>query len=146
MIGAFALFEIGNLAATLLILRAIDLLSPAHGLQSATQIALGLYTAYNVAATVVSFPAGKISDRLGDRGPLLVAAAGVVTAGAGIGCAETAEHAAVAALAPEYLRGSAFGLLCTVASPTVAFGYVAVCMAFALAVLARARTPGRSSI
>jgi MFS family permease len=76
------------------------LLRPAHGLQVATQIALGLHTAYNLAATVVSFPAGKLSDHLGQRGP-------------GIGCAETAEHAAVAALAPDNLGGSAFGLLRT---------------------------------
>lgn len=138
LVGAFALFEIGNLAATLLILRATDLLTPAHGLRTATQIALGLYTAYNIAATVVSFPAGRLSDRLGARGPLLVVGAGVaafllayvlfavtgpvivvlavafVAAGVGIGCAETAEHAAVATLAPEHLRGSAFGLLATV--------------------------------
>lgn len=63
-------------------------------------------------------------------------------AGVGIGCAETAEHAAVAAFAPAEIRGSAFGLLATVqaagnvtssvvagllytvASPTVAFGYL----------------------
>ncbi|MFF1612353.1 MFS transporter [Amycolatopsis sp. NPDC058278] len=178
LLGAFALFEIGNLAATLLILRATDLLVPGHGLQAATQIALVLYTAYNAAATVVSFPAGKISDRLGARGPLLVIGAGVlmfllaylvfaatgpviwvlgvafVAAGIGIGCAETAEHAAVAALAPEHLRGSAFGLLATgqaagnliastvagllytLASPAAAFAYVAACMALALLALA----------
>ncbi|WP_255638024.1 MFS transporter [Amycolatopsis sp. DSM 110486] len=186
LIGAFALFEMGNLAATLLILRATDLLTPAHGTQSATQIALGLYTAYNVAATVVSFPAGKVSDRLGARGPLLVVTVGVVTfllaymlfaatgpavtvlavafiaAGIGIGCAETAEHAAVAALAPHQLRGSAFGLLATVqaggnliasavagllytvVSPAAAFGYVGACMALALAGLAWAARPARA--
>lgn len=174
LLGAFAVFEIGNLAATLLILRATDLLIPGHGTQVATQIALGLYTAYNVAATIVSYPAGHLSDRLGQRGPVLVVAAGTVAfllsyllfavtgpaigllavafvaAGVGIGCAETAEHAAVAALAPEIVRGSAFGLLATVqaggnllastiagllytvASPAAAFFYVAACMAVAL--------------
>jgi MFS family permease len=178
LLGAFALFEAGNLAATLLILRATDLLTPGHGLQVATQIALGLYTAYNLAATVISFPAGQLSDRLGARGPRLVVAAGVVAflvayllfatagpviavlavafvaAGIGIGCAETAEHAAVAALAPEQVRGSAFGvlatvqaggnvvastvagLLYTVASPAAAFGFTAACMVLALAGLA----------
>jgi MFS family permease len=185
LLGAFALFEIGNLAATLLILRATDLLVPGHGLQAATQIALVLYTAYNVAATTVSFPAGKISDLLGARGPLLVVGAGVlmfllayvvfaatgpviwvlgvafVAAGIGIGCAETAEHAAVAALAPEHLRGSAFGLLATgqaagnliasavagllytLASPAAAFGNVAACMALAFAALLWAGKPAR---
>jgi MFS family permease len=183
LLGAFAVFEIGNLAATLLILRATDLLIPGHGADAATQIALALYTAYNVAATVVSFPAGRLSDRLGSRGPLFVVAAGTVAfllafvlfavtgpaivilavafiaAGIGIGCAETAETAAVATLAPEHLRGSAFGLLATVqaggnliasavagvlytvASPTAAFSYVAGCMAVALPGLAWAARP-----
>ncbi len=73
---------------------------------------------YNVAATIISFPAGGLSDKLGPRGPLLVTAAGVAAflvsyvlfatsgplvlvlgvafalAGVGIVCAETAEHAA----------------------------------------------------
>lgn len=43
-------------------------------------------------------------------------AACFVAAGAGIGCVETAEHAAVAGLAPADLRGSAFGLLAAVQS------------------------------
>jgi MFS family permease len=91
---------------------------PGHGLKTARQIALALYTGYNIAATVMSFPAGHASDRLGRQGPLFVVAAGVVAflasyvlfgtsgavivlfavaflaAGVGIGCAETAEHAA----------------------------------------------------
>ena len=37
-------------------------------------------------------------------------------AGVGIGLTETAEHAAVATLAPENLRGSAFGALAAVQS------------------------------
>ncbi len=132
-----------------------------------------------MAATFTSFPAGGLSDRVGARGPLLVSAAGVMTfllayllfaatgptiallalafvlAGVGIGCVETAEHAAVAAFAPVELRGSAFGLLATVqaignlaasaiagllytlASPTVAFGYLAAWMVLALALLIR---------
>lgn len=73
--------------------------------------------------------------------------------GIGIGCAETAEHAAVAAFAPAEIRGSAFGvlatvqavgnvaasivagLLYTVASPAVAFGYLAAWMLVALIML-----------
>jgi len=101
----------------------------------ATQIAIALYVVYNVAATLTSFPAGGLSDKLGRRGPLLVTAVGVAAflaaylvfavsgpvisvllvafalAGVGIGCAETAEHAAVTAFAPPELSGSAFGLL-----------------------------------
>jgi MFS family permease len=77
-----------------------------------------------------------------------------VLAGIGIGAAETAQTAAVAALAPNQLRGSAFGLLATVqacgnvlasviagllytiASPTVAFFYVSAWMLIALIGLA----------
>jgi MFS family permease len=77
-----------------------------------------------------------------------------VLAGIGIGAAETAHTPAVAALAPEELRGSAFGLLATVqaggnvlasviagllytiAAPTTAFSYVAAWMFIALIGLA----------
>ncbi|MGZ8613731.1 MAG: MFS transporter, partial [Actinomycetota bacterium] len=73
-------------------------------------------------------------------------AAGFVLAGVGIGAAETAEHAAVAARAPEAIRGSAFGLLAalqsagnlaasavagilwTAFSPTIAFVWLAAWM------------------
>jgi len=137
VIAAVAAFEFGNVAATLLILRAIELLTPGHGGDSAAQIALALYTAYNVAATAISVPAGRFGDRLGPvvvlvggtaafavayltlavTGPeVAVLAFGFVAAGVGIGCVETAEHAAVARLAPEALRGSAFGMLATVQS------------------------------
>lgn len=88
----------------------------------------------------MSFPAGRFADRFGPRGPNRVLVAGVLlfafayaafavgstslvvlglpflAAGAGIGCVETAEHAAVAAAAPAELRGSAFGLLAGVQS------------------------------
>jgi MFS family permease len=81
-----------------------------------------------------------------------------VLAGIGIGCAETAEHAAVATHAPSELRGSAFGLLAgiqslgnltastiagliwTALSPTWAFAYLAACMAIALATLTKPKT------
>jgi MFS family permease len=136
MVGVSA-FEFGNVAATLLILRASELLSPGRSQDRATQLALGLYVAYNVAATLASVPAGRLGDR---RGAVLVLLLGVglfglayagfaaggtsilalgpwfVAAGVGIGCVETAEHAAVAALAPIELRGSAFGLLAAVQS------------------------------
>ena len=73
-----------------------------------------------------------------------------ILAGIGIGCAETAESAAVAQLAPGQLRGSAFGLLAaiqavgnlaasaiagilwTAISPTAAFLYVAAWTLLAL--------------
>lgn len=126
------LFELGNVAATLLILRATELLTPTRGVQAATSTALALYLAYNLAATLVSFPAGKASDRRGSVSVLAVGAGlftlaytgfalagpqlGVllgcfVAAGIAIGCIETAQHAAIATHAPAQVRGSAFGLL-----------------------------------
>jgi MFS family permease len=130
-------FEIGHVAATLLILRATQLLTPNLGQNAATQTALLLYTAYNVAATLASVPAGRIGDK---RGSTLVFTGGVAlfllvylgfaipsphvlilalcftAAGLAIGCIETSQHASVASLAPTELRGSAFGLLAAVQS------------------------------
>lgn len=130
-------FEVGNVAATLLILRATEALAPTKGPGSADRLALLLYLAYNVAAAGASLPAGRASDRFGSVvvlasgvGAFLIAylgfagaghsisglAVSFVLAGLGIGCVETAEHAAVAAVAPSDARGSAFGLLAAVQS------------------------------
>lgn len=175
---AVSAFELGNVAATLLILRATQLLAPNEGVDAATNTALLLYIAYNVAATLASVPAGHLSDR---TSPRLVLGCGVlafliaygafaatgpsvtslllafVLAGVGIGCVETAEHAAVAIAAPVHIRGSAFGLLAavqsfgnlaasgiaglvwTVVSPEAAFVYIAAWMLLALASLAASR-------
>jgi MFS family permease len=184
-----AAFEVGNIAATLLILRATELLTPRHGITTATVYALVLYTGYNIAATLSSIPAGRAADRLGSGGPVTVLSTGVglfavaysgfavtgaslallalpfIAAGVAIGCVETAEHAAVAALAPPEVRGSAFGLLAavqaagnlaasavagilwTTISPAAAFWYLAGWMAFALALLVATRrsTPPRNA-
>jgi MFS family permease len=136
MVG-IGLFEAGNVAATLLILRATELLDPGLGVDAAAATAIALYVLYNLAATLVSIPAGRLADA---RGPRIVLAGGIglfalayvafalvgssvlllgaafVAAGVAIGAAETAEHAAVAAEAPKELRGSAFGLLAGVQS------------------------------
>jgi len=164
-------FEIGNVAATVLILRAVQLLTPGHGVHSATQIALWLYTGYNLTATIASIPGGRLGDRRGNLIVLTIGAASFAVAflglaltgptiallalffcvaGLGIGFAETAENAAVAALAPAHIRGSAFGalatiqsfgnfaasavagLLYTVVSPRAAFLYLAAWMIIAL--------------
>ena len=137
VLAGAGLFEIGHTAATLLILRATQLLMPHLGLNTATQVALALYTGYNVAATLASVPAGRLSDRHGAIGVLalgvllfllaylgfafteprvLLLGLSFVLAGLAIGCVETSQHTAVASLAPPDLRGSAFGLLATVQS------------------------------
>jgi MFS family permease len=174
-IGAF---EVANVAATLLILRATDLLAPGHGDSSATRIGIALYLAYNVAATLVSLPAGHLVDRRGNL-PVLVGgvacfalaylgfalvgpsiahlAVWFVAAGTGIGLVETAQHSAVALLAPEEVRGSAFGILAavqslgnlaasavtgllwTLVSPRAAFLYLVAWSGLAVVLLLRAR-------
>ncbi len=173
MVGV-TIFEIGNCAATLLILRATDLLTPGRDTDTATQLAIGLYVAYNAAATLVSVPAGHVGDRTGARGPWCSVSPGSPSptrsspsgltrssassrrsslAGIGIGIVETAEHSAVAAMAPARLRGSAFGLLAavqsggnlaasavagilyTVVSPAWAFGFLAAAMVTSMIVL-----------
>lgn len=82
LLGSVAAFEVGNVAATLPILRATELLAPAPGTEAVTTIAIGLYVAYNAAATIASVPAGRVSDRLGTTGPVKVLAAGVAAPGA----------------------------------------------------------------
>jgi MFS family permease len=174
LLAAVAVFEFGNIAATLLILRATELLEAGHGTKTATTIALGLYTAHNLAAALAALPAGRLADRLGAPGPVLVLAGGVAAfalayglfavgggvaflafpfalAGLGIGAVETAQHSAVACLAPTDLRGSAFGMLAslqslgnlvasavagvlwTAFSPAVAFGCLSAWTVVALA-------------
>jgi MFS family permease len=88
---------------------------------------------------------------------LVLLGACFVAAGVAIGCVETAEHAAVASLAPMGLRGSAFGLLATVQgfgnlaasaiagalwtalSGQAAFLYLAAWMLVSLVILGRLR-------
>lgn len=175
-LSGVTLFEAANMAATLMILRATDLLTPSHGHDRAVEIAILLYVAYNVAATAVSVPGGRHGDRRGmvrvfgagvacfalayaglaiSSESILLLGAAFVAAGLGIGLVETAEHAAVATFAQNKIRGSAFGLLAaiqsfgnlaasaivgllyTLASPSVAFGYASVVMIAALIVVAR---------
>jgi MFS family permease len=137
LLGAVTAFELANAAATLLILRATDLLSPAHGHDSAVRLGVVLYAVYNAAAMLTSVPAGHATDRRGATAVLvtgafavLAAYAGFALAGASIallaalfalagtgkGAVETAQGAAVALLAPPRLLGSAFGALATIQS------------------------------
>ena len=137
LLGAVAAFELGNAAATLLILRATDLLTPGRGHGAAVKVGLLLYALFNAAATLASLPAGRASDRR-DATSVLVAGVFVflaaylgfafagsslgllavlfAAAGIGIGLVETAQSAAVATLAPPELLGSAFGALAAIQS------------------------------
>jgi MFS family permease len=74
LLAGISVFELGNIAATLLILRATDLLEPGRGQDAAAQQAIALYVLYNLAATLVSVPAGHRGDR---RGAVRVLAGGI---------------------------------------------------------------------
>jgi MFS family permease len=128
-----ALFELGNITTTLLILRSTQLLN--HGGRSATaaaSLAILLYAGHNLTAAIVALVGGTWIDRWGPRPVFAAGAAAYVLAyggfafpihhwlllagcfciaGAGIGLAETAESTLVAQLLPDRLRGSGFGLL-----------------------------------
>jgi MFS family permease len=136
VLATLAAFEAGNVALTLLILRATDLLSPSLGAAAVTTVLL-LYAGHNVAASLGSIPAGRVGDRMGFRAVLAVGfglfalsyatfAAGpadplvlglaFASAGLGIGAVETAENASVAHAADPEVRGSAFGWLAALQS------------------------------
>jgi MFS family permease len=131
-----ACFELGNVATTLLILRATDLLhsgsASGRSLTAATTLAVVLYAAHNGIAALTSVAAGHVVDRLG---PPVVFASGAAVyvaayaifawdqhgwvllllafalAGVGIGCAETAESSSVALQLPDPLRANGYGVL-----------------------------------
>jgi MFS family permease len=167
-----ALFEFGNVATTLLILRSTQLLtSPQRTVTAATSLAILIYAGHNAVATAASLAAGRWYDRAGPRmvfatgaavyviayvvfaagsHSAVIVALGFALAGAGIGLAEPTQSAVVSQLLPDRLRGSGFGVLgavqatgdvvativagvlYTVASPAVAFGYTAAWMAVAI--------------
>jgi MFS family permease len=168
VLAPMLLFEFGNLATTLLILRATQVLtSQQRSVTTATSVAILIYAGHNVIATLASLVAGRWYDRAGPRVVFATGAAIYViaygafaagghsalavvlafgAAGAGIGLAEPTESAVVAQLLPDRLRGSGFGvlgavqaigdlvatvvagLLYTLVSPAVAFGYAAAWM------------------
>lgn len=128
-----AAFELGNVATTLLILRATQQLQAA-GLAptAAASLAILIYAAHNAFGAVLAAVGGHWIDRSGPRTVFTVAAlfyiaayvgfsipreswwgllAAFTLAGSGIGLAETAESTLVARALPDELRGSGFGLL-----------------------------------
>lgn len=163
-----ALFELGNLATTLLILRATDLLQAGgRDATAAASLAIVLYAAHNAAASVASIGGGHLADRFTARHVFTAAAVlyaagytifaagwtswpvllgGFLLSGIGIGFAETAESTVIAKALPDRLRANGFGvlgltqafgdlgatlvagLLWSLLSPAVAFGYAAAWM------------------
>jgi len=133
LLAGIGLYGLGNFSATLLILRATDLLDHAgRSAADAAAIAVLLYAAHNASNALFAYPAGTIADRVGRRRVLLagVALYGIatlgfvpatrniavlavlfVTVGASTALVETAQGAYAAELLPESIRGRGYGLL-----------------------------------
>jgi MFS family permease len=133
VLTAPACFEFGNMASTLLILRAGELLhADGRSVAAASSLAILMYAAHNLAATIAAYGAGHLIDRFSPRHAIAAAAvsylagyaifaagphqpvallAGFVLAGIGIGFGEPAESAAIAYVLPDRLRSNGFGLL-----------------------------------
>lgn len=130
-----ALFGLGDFAHTLLILRAVQLLTPEYGIVRAGGIAVALYTFHNVIYAAASYPAGVVGDKVGRRGILVVGylLAAVMSIGfifaparlpeliglfglAGFYMAiqDTLEKSVAAELLPREIRATGFGVLATV--------------------------------
>jgi MFS family permease len=131
LVGVFV-FGLADFAPTLLILRATDLLSPAHGIAHAAQLAALLYAVRNVFYAGASFPIGALGDRVGRRGLLAggyilaaVTFAGFMSAvstlpyllllfaaaGVFIAIEDALEGAIAAELLPAETRGLGYGVL-----------------------------------
>lgn len=128
-----ALFELGNGATTLLILRATDLLQDGgRDVTAATSLAIVLYAAHNAAATLAAVGGGHLADRFTARQVFIAGAVAYVfgyavfavgwtgwpvllvaflLGGIGIGFAETAESTLIARGLPDRLRSNGFGVL-----------------------------------
>lgn len=134
LIGVFV-FGLADFAPTLLILRATDVLAPAHGIAHAAQLAALLYALRNVFYAGASYPIGALGDRIGRRGVLAVGYAlaaltfvgfmrsatdlpylALLFAGAGVFIAieDALEGASAADLLPVETRGLGYGVLGTV--------------------------------
>lgn len=133
LLAGVGLYGVGNFSATLLILRAAQLLAD-HGRTStrAAAVAVLLYAAHNAANAAFAYPAGAVADRLGRR-PVLVAGVALfgiacalfalgsaslavlavlfIAVGASTALVETGEGAHAAELLDPAIRGRGFGLL-----------------------------------
>ena len=134
LVGVFT-HGIGDFAPTLLIFRAMQVLTPGMGAAKAATFATGLYTFLNIVSAAATYPAGALGDRLGKRGLLAIGyligtatyagfiferptltGLGALFALAGIHIAmqQSLEKSLAAELLPGGVRGSGFGALAAV--------------------------------
>ncbi len=136
-VGCVGVFGLGNFAHTLLILRAVSLLTPQWGAVRAGQFAIALYIFHNVVYAAASYPAGALGDRANKKQLLavgyalfgamclgfLVAYSSLIRlvilfslAGLYIAIVDSMERALAADLLPLEERGTGYGALATVNS------------------------------
>jgi MFS family permease len=136
-VAAVGIFGFGNFAHTLLVLRAVALLTPSYGAVQADKIAIGLYIFHNVLYAVSAYPVGMLGDRTNKKtllgigyalfavmcsGFLIVGASisglAILFALAGIYIAivDSMERAFAADLLPLDRRGTGYGALATINS------------------------------
>ncbi|MDD5542698.1 MAG: MFS transporter [Acidobacteriia bacterium] len=129
------IFGAGDFAHTLLILRASQMLTPAHGPATAAKLAISLYLIHNIIYAAASYPVGYLADRFGKRRFLaagyfisgLMCAGflfpishyyylGILFALAGLFIAieDALERAIAAELLPAEVRASGYGVLATI--------------------------------
>jgi MFS family permease len=102
VLAAPTLFELGNIATSLLILRGTELLHVnGRSLAAATSIAVLLYAAHNLAATGTALLAGRLIDSGGPRSSIAVAG---LTYLAGYGIFAVGSHQIVVLLVGFVLR------------------------------------------
>jgi MFS family permease len=132
---ASGVFGLGNFAHTLLILRAVEVLSPALGRSRAGMMAIAFFTFHNVIYAACAFPAGWLGDRVPKRwllagayGLFGVLAVGLMrssaspgyllllfgVAGVYVAFVDSLEGSYAAELLPSDARGAGFGVLGTV--------------------------------
>jgi MFS family permease len=131
LVAAF-MFGLGDFARSLLILRAMQLLTPALGATRAATTAIALYVVHNVAYAIAAYPIGHLADIVEPRlllavGYLLGTSTAVLAAvatpsmpvlvalfavaGLVLAFADTLEGTITAKLVQPALRGTAFGVL-----------------------------------
>lgn len=136
-VAAVGVFGLGNFAHTLLVLRAVAILTPVHGAATAGRWAIGLYIFHNVVYAGASYPAGWLGDRIDKRlllavgyglfGALCIGFLFVGSSVAGLAClfalaglyiaiVDSMERAIAADLLPTERRGIGYGALATVNS------------------------------
>ena len=136
-ISAVGVFGLGNFAHTLLVLRAVVLLTPRYGTVNAGRMGVALYILHNVIYAAISYPIGVLGDRTNKKQiltlgyalfglmcllfmysttNLAILAIIFVLAGAYIGIVDSMERALAADLLPLSQRGTGYGALATINS------------------------------